>query len=54
MIFTSGSYEFDDAPGRVDRDAVWEFLSTQAYWGKFRTRADFEAHLASAWRVVDV
>lgn len=54
MIFTSGSYEFDDAPGRVDRDAVWEFLSTQAYWGKFRTRADFEAQLASAWRVVGV
>ena len=54
MIFTSGTYEFDDAPGRVDRDAVWEFLSTQAYWGKFRTRADLEAQLASAWRVVGV
>ena len=54
MIFTSGTYEFDDAPGRVDRDAVWEFLSTQAYWGKFRTRADFDAQLASAWRVVGV
>ena len=54
MIFTSGSYEFDDNPGRVDTDAVWEFLSTQAYWGKFRTRADFDAQLASAWRVVGV
>ncbi len=54
MIFTSGTYEFDDDPGRVDRDAVWEFLSTQAYWGKFRTRADLEAQLASAWRVVGV
>lgn len=54
MIFTSGSYEFDDNLGRIDRDAVWEFLSTQAYWGKFRTRADFEAQLASAWRVVGV
>jgi GNAT superfamily N-acetyltransferase len=54
VIFTSGTYEFDDAPGRVDRDAVWEFLSTQAYWGKFRTRADLEAQLASAWRVVGV
>ena len=54
MILTSGTYEFDDAPGRVDRDAVWEFLSTQAYWGKFRTRADLEAQLASAWRVVGV
>lgn len=54
MIFTSGTYEFDDDPGRVDRDVVWEFLSTQAYWGKFRTRADLEAQLASAWRVVGV
>ena len=54
MILTSGTYEFDDDPGRVDRDAVWEFLSTQAYWGKFRTRADLEAQLASAWRVVGV
>ena len=54
MIFTSGSYEFDDDPGRVDAHAVWEFLSTQAYWGKYRTRADFEAQLASAWRVVGV
>jgi GNAT superfamily N-acetyltransferase len=54
VIFTSGTCECDDDPGRVDRDAVWEFLSTQAYWGKFRTRADFDAQLASAWRVVGV
>jgi GNAT superfamily N-acetyltransferase len=54
VISTFGSYEFDDNPGRVDKDAVWEFLSTQAYWGRFRTRADFEAQLASAWRVVGV
>jgi GNAT superfamily N-acetyltransferase len=54
VIFTSGAYELDDNPGRIDRDAVWEFLSTQAYWGLYRTRADFEAQLASAWRVVGV
>jgi len=54
VIFTSGAYELDDDPGRIDRDAVWEFLSTQAYWGRYRTRADFEAQLASAWRVVGV
>ena len=52
MIFTAGAYELDDDPVRVDRDAVWDFLSTQAYWGRFRTRADFEKQLASAWRVV--
>ena len=54
MIFTSGAYELDDNPGRIDRDTVWEFLSTQAYWGRYRTRADLEAQLASAWRVVGV
>jgi GNAT superfamily N-acetyltransferase len=54
VIFTSGPYELDDNPGRIDRDTVWEFLSTQAYWGRYRTRADFEAQLASAWRVVGV
>jgi GNAT superfamily N-acetyltransferase len=52
VIFTSGSYELDDDPGRIDRDAVWQFLSTEAYWGRYRTRADFETQLASAWRVV--
>ena len=54
MIFTAGGYELDDDPGRIDRDTVWEFLSTQAYWGRYRSRADFEAQLASAWRVVGV
>jgi GNAT superfamily N-acetyltransferase len=54
VIFTSGAYELDDDPGRIDRDAVWEFLSTQAYWGRFRTRADFEKQVASAWRIVGV
>jgi GNAT superfamily N-acetyltransferase len=52
VIFTAGAHELDDDPGRVDRDAVWEFLSTQAYWGRSRTRADFEKQFASAWRVV--
>jgi GNAT superfamily N-acetyltransferase len=45
-------YELDDDPSRVPRDAVWAWLSTQAYWGRWRTRADVEAQLDSAWRVV--
>ncbi|WES65737.1 GNAT family N-acetyltransferase [Microbacter sp. GSS18] len=45
-------YELDDARERVQRDAVWEFLSTQAYWGRWRCRADLDAQLDSAWRVV--
>ena len=52
VIFNLDGYELDDDPGRIDRDAVWQFLSTEAYWGRTRSRADFEAQLASAWRVV--
>ena len=54
MIWTYGTYELDDDASRVDVDAVWAFLSTDAYWGRSRTRADFEAQLATAWRVVGV
>jgi GNAT superfamily N-acetyltransferase len=54
VIFTSGAYELDDAAERIDADAVWAFLSTQAYWNRSRTRAEFEAQLASAWRLVGV
>ena len=52
VIFSFDTYELDDDPNRIDADAVWQFLSTEAYWGRTRGRADFEAQLASAWRVV--
>ncbi len=52
MRHTVGSFELDDDPGRVDRDAVWAFLSQEAYWGRWRSRADLEHQLDSAWRVV--
>jgi GNAT superfamily N-acetyltransferase len=45
-------FEVDDDPTRVDRDVLWEFLSTEAYWGRWRTRGDVERQLESAWRVV--
>jgi GNAT superfamily N-acetyltransferase len=54
MIVTVGRYEIDDDPARVDRDAVWRYLSTEAYWGRNRRRADVEAQLDGAWRVVAV
>jgi GNAT superfamily N-acetyltransferase len=44
--------EFDDDPARVDLDALWSFLSRDAYWGRWRTREVVERQLASAWRVV--
>lgn len=45
-------YETDDDPGRIQPDVIWRWLSTEAYWGRQRTRADFDAQIASAWRVV--
>jgi len=52
MIVKVGRFEIDDDPARVDRDAVWRFLSTEAYWGRSRSRADVEAQLDDAWRLV--
>ena len=54
MISICGGYELDDDPERIDPGAVWAFLSTDAYWGRWRSRSDVEAQLASAWRVVGV
>jgi len=45
-------YEVSDDPARVDADAAWAYLSTDAYWARWRARADFDAQLGSAWRVV--
>jgi GNAT superfamily N-acetyltransferase len=47
-----GGDEVDDDPARIDRDVVWSYLSTEAYWGRSRTRADVDAQIDSAWRVV--
>ena len=49
-----GQFELDDDPGRVDRDTLWRFLSTEAYWARWRTRSVVEQQLESAWRVVGV
>jgi GNAT superfamily N-acetyltransferase len=45
-------YDLDDDPARVQHDVVWAWLSTEAYWGRWRTRADVETQVANAWRVV--
>jgi ribosomal protein S18 acetylase RimI-like enzyme len=47
-----GDYEFDDDPARVDRDVVWAYLSTEAYWGRWRDRPVVERQIDGAWRVV--
>jgi GNAT superfamily N-acetyltransferase len=48
----AGEFEFDDHPDRVDVDTVWMYLSSHAYWGRWRTRADVERQVAGAWRLV--
>lgn len=52
MLINHGEFELDDDKARLDRDAIWAFLSTEAYWGRTRTRADVEKQLDGAWRVV--
>ena len=45
-------FELDDDPRRIDVDVVWAFMSTQAYWGRWRDRAAVERQLHGSWRVV--
>jgi RimJ/RimL family protein N-acetyltransferase len=54
MRTAAGDYEIDDDPGRVDPGAAVAFLTTQAYWGRWRSAADIERQIAGAWRVVGV
>ena len=52
MRISAGEYEIDDDPGRVDADAAVAFLTTQAYWGRWRGATDIKGQIAAAWRVV--
>ena len=38
-------YDLDDDPARIQRDVVWDFLSTRAYWGRWRTRDQLETQI---------
>jgi hypothetical protein len=49
-----GDYEVDDAPTRIDRDVAWKYLSEDAYWGRWRTREQFEFHLDEAFLLLGV
>ena len=49
---TPTGYDLDDDPARVDMKVVWAFLSTEAYWGRWRTRDIVEQQVRSAWRLV--
>jgi N-acetyltransferase len=54
MRATAGDYEIDDDPGRVDPTAAAAFLTTEAYWGRWRSTEDIKGQIARAWRVVGV
>ena len=45
-------YEYDDDAARIDIEALWAFLSTAAYWGRWRNREDVEEQVRASWRVV--
>lgn len=47
-----GGFELDDDPGRVDVDAVHDFISRCSYWGRGRTRDEMERAIAGSARVV--
>ena len=50
MRMAAGDYEIDDDPARVDTRAAASFLTTQAYWGRWRGTEDISRQIAAAWR----
>jgi N-acetyltransferase len=45
-------YEIDDDPNRIDPDAAVAFLTTQAYWARWRDADTIKEQIRTAWRVV--
>jgi GNAT superfamily N-acetyltransferase len=45
-------YELDDDPARLDREAVYRYLSGESYWAKGRARDVQDALIEGAARVV--
>jgi len=48
----SVGYEISTEFDRIDREVIWGYLGTEAYWGRWRTRELVEAQIDRAWRVV--
>ena len=51
-VLIPDGYDVDDDPARIDVDAVWRFLSGEAYWSRWRSREDVQHQIEGAWRVV--
>ena len=45
-------YDVSAEPSRIEVEAVWQFMSNEAYWNRWRTRADIERQIERAWRLV--
>jgi GNAT superfamily N-acetyltransferase len=52
MQRAAGRYVIDDDPARIDPGAAAAFLTTEAYWGRWRGEADVRRQIGAAWRVV--
>jgi RimJ/RimL family protein N-acetyltransferase len=52
MRRVAGNYELDDDPARIDPAGAAAFLTTEAYWGRWRTEHDIGRQIATAWRVI--
>ncbi|MHB8334847.1 MAG: GNAT family N-acetyltransferase [Acidimicrobiales bacterium] len=53
-VIIDDAFELDDDVARVDRDALWTFLSQRAYWQRWRHREDVERQVDTATRVIGV
>jgi N-acetyltransferase len=51
ITFSGRRYEIDDDPARVDPGAAVAFLTTEAYWGRWRSAGVITEQIRSAWRV---
>jgi len=54
VTFSGRRYEIDDDPARVDPDAAVAFLTTEAYWGRWRSAEVIKEQIRAAWRVIGV
>jgi RimJ/RimL family protein N-acetyltransferase len=52
MRMTAGEYEIDDDPARIDAGAAAEFLTTEAYWARWRDGEVIRGQIREAWRMV--
>ncbi len=52
MRVTIGRYQVDDDPARIDAGAAVAFLTSEAYWGRWRGEEDIRQQIAASWRVV--